>query len=327
MILRIIRLENRRMVANMKKLSQSKTISLVTFLVIVWGISWPIYKIALEFTPPLLFAGLRTLIGGILLIVGYWSKRKEIRWKENWPVYLTSSLFNVALFYGLQTVGMMHMPSGLFSVIVYLQPVLVGIFAWLWLGELMTGLKVTGLIIGVFGVAAVSAGGLSGHIAVLGIVLALITAFSWAIGTVYVKKVSSQVDSIWLVAFQCTIGGIALTSVGSITEKWSDIVWNGHYLFGLVFGIVVGISTSWVVYFTLVNAGDASKVASYTFLVPVISVISGVLFLNEAFSSYLLVGLVLIGISIYLVNRKPKSSLSRPRKDNLATEDRRRYSL
>jgi drug/metabolite transporter (DMT)-like permease len=294
----------------MTELSRSKTISLITFLVIVWGISWPIYKIALEYTPPLLFAGLRTLIGGMLLIVAFWSKRMEIRWKENWPIYLISSIFNVTLFYGLQTVGMMHMPSGLFSVIVYLQPVLVGIMAWLWLGESMTGLKIVGLIVGVLGVAAVSAGGLSGHIAVLGIVLALITAVSWAIGTVYVKKVSPRVDSIWLVAFQCTFGGIALTTVGSVTEKWSDIVWNEHLLIGLVFGIVLGISASWVVYFKLVNSGDASKVASYTFLVPVISVISGALFLHESFSIYLLVGLVLIGISIYLVNRKPESSLS-----------------
>jgi drug/metabolite transporter (DMT)-like permease len=293
----------------MKELSRSKTISLITFLVVVWGISWPIYKIALEYTPPLLFAGLRTFIGGMLLILVFWSKRKQIHWKVSWPIYLISSLFNVALFYGLQTVGMMHMPSGLFSVIVYLQPVLVGIMAWIWLGESMTALKVVGLIIGFLGVASVSAGGLSGHIAVLGIVLALMTAVSWAIGMVYVKKVSHRVDSIWLVAFQCTFGGIALTTVGSVTEKWSNIVWNMHYVTGLVFGIILGISASWVVYFKLVISGDASKVASYTFLVPLISVVSGVLFLNESFSIYLLVGLVLIGISIYLVNRKPKSSM------------------
>jgi drug/metabolite transporter (DMT)-like permease len=293
----------------MEQLSRSKTISLISFLVIVWGISWPIYKIALEFTPPLLFAGMRTFIGGMLLILAFWSKRKQIRWKDSWPIYLISSVFNVALFYGLQTVGIMYMPSGLFSVIVYLQPVLVGIMAWLWLGESLTSLKIVGLIIGVLGVAAVSAGGLSGHIAVVGIVIALLSAVSWAIGTVYVKKVSVRVDSIWLVAFQCAFGGVALLAVGSGTEKWSDIVWNAQYVTGLVFGIVLGISISWVVYFKLVNSGDASKVASYTFLVPLISVVCGALFLKEAFSIYLLVGLVLIGMSIYLINRKPKSSL------------------
>lgn len=294
----------------MNPLSRKATVLLIAFLVAVWGVSWPIYKIALEYTPPLLFAALRTLLGGLLLAVLYVSKRKEIQWKRNWPIYVISSVFNVSLFYGLQTVGLMYVPSGLFSVIVYLQPVLVGIMAWLWLGESMNGLKIFGLVLGVGGVLAVSAGGLSGHVALPGIVIGILTAISWAIGTVYVKKISGRVDAIWLVAFQCIIGGICLTAAGSVSESWSAIVWNAHLWTGLSFGIVLGISASWVVYFTLVNAGDASKIASYTFLVPLISVFSGTLFLHEAFSAFLVLGLVLIAVSIYLVNRKPKPAIS-----------------
>jgi drug/metabolite transporter (DMT)-like permease len=299
----------------MRELSRAKTLGLITFLVIVWGVSWPIYKIALDYTPPLLFAGMRTFFGGLLLVVLYISKWKQIRWKENWPIYLISSVFNVIIFYGLQTIGLMQMPSGLFSVIVYLQPVLVGIFAWLWLGEPMNALKLFGLILGFLGVGAVSTGGLSGHIAMLGVVFALLTALGWGVGTVYVKKVSHRADSIWLVAFQCIIGGLVLSAAGSVTEGWSSIVWNAPYLFGLIFGTFLGISASWVVYFTLVNSGDASKVASYTFLVPLISVLCGTLFLHEPFSVFLLLGLVLIAVSIYLVNRKPKmNSLAMLRK-------------
>jgi drug/metabolite transporter (DMT)-like permease len=290
----------------MHTLTRTKALLLILFLVVVWGISWPIYKIALSYTPPLLFAGMRTLFGGLLLALFLIPRRMQIRWKECWPIYLWSSFFNVTLFYGLQTVGLMYMPSGLFSVIVYLQPVLVGILAWIWLEEQMTAVKVIGLIIGFLGVATVSSGGFSGHIAILGIIIAFFTAITWSIGTVYVKKVSSQVDSLWLVAFQCILGGIVLTVVGSGTESWSEIVWNGHYVFGLIFGIVLGISASWVVYFTLVNSGDASKVASYTFMVPLISVFSGTLLLGEPVTVNLLAGLILIGISIYLVNRKPK---------------------
>jgi drug/metabolite transporter (DMT)-like permease len=302
----------------MQSLSRSKTIVLIIFLVVVWGISWPIYKIALDYTPPLLFAALRTFIGGLLLVILYIKKRNLIRWKDNWPIYVISAIFNVTLFYGLQTIGLMYVPSGLFSVIVYLQPVLVGIMAWMWLGESMTAAKIAGLIIGVLGVAAVSAGGLSGHVAVIGIVMAVVTAISWAIGTVYVKKVSAKVNSIWLVAFQCMIGGLVLTGAGSATESWSDIVWNTPVWTGLIFGIVLGISASWMVYFTLINAGDASKVASYTFLVPLISVISGTLFLDEPFTMDLVLGLVLIAVSIYLVNRKSKSGTQQAKMSALA---------
>ncbi|MBE0337185.1 DMT family transporter [Paenibacillus sp. 23TSA30-6] len=290
----------------MKELTTAKRILMIALLVVLWGISWPIYKVALQFTPPLLFAGLRTLLGGLLLGAILLPRWKRIRWKENWRVYAISGVFNVVLFYGLQTVGLMYVPSGLFSVLVYLQPVLVGIFAWMWLGETMSGLKVTGLVIGFLGVAAVSVGGFSGHVAVAGVVIAIITAVSWALGTVYVKKVNQRVDSLWLVAFQCTLGGIVLTGAGAVTESWSDIVWNVPYVSGLVFGIVLGISLSWLLYFTLVNSGDASKVASYTFLVPVISVFVSSLVLREAITAFLLIGLVLIGLSIYLVNRRAR---------------------
>ncbi len=292
----------------MGELTTAKRIMMIALLVVLWGISWPIYKVALQFTPPLLFAGLRTLLGGLLLGAILLPRWKRIRWKENWRVYAISSVFNVVLFYGLQTVGLMYVPSGLFSVLVYLQPVLVGIFAWMWLGEAMSGLKVTGLTIGFLGVAAVSVGGFSGHVAVAGVVIAIITAVSWALGTVYVKKVNQRVDSLWLVAFQCTLGGIVLTGAGTVTESWSDIVWNVPYVSGLLFGIVLGISLSWLLYFTLVNSGDASKVASYTFLVPVISVFVSSLLLHETITAFLLIGLVLIGLSIYLVNRRARVS-------------------
>ncbi|WDZ54868.1 DMT family transporter [Paenibacillus polymyxa] len=290
----------------MGELTTAKRMMMIALLVVLWGISWPIYKVALEFTPPLLFAGLRTLLGGLLLgaiLVPRWNR---IRWKENWRVYAISGIFNVVLFYGLQTVGLMYVPSGLFSVLVYLQPVLVGIFAWMWLGEAMSRLKVLGLVIGFLGVAAVSVGGFSGHVAVAGVILAIITAVSWALGTVYVKKVNQRVDSLWLVAFQCTLGGIVLTGAGTVTESWSDIVWNVPYVSGLIFGTVLGISLSWLLYFTLVNSGDASKVASYTFLVPVISVFVSSLVLGEAITAFLLIGLILIGFSIYLVNRRAR---------------------
>ncbi|PZE20734.1 DMT family transporter [Paenibacillus xerothermodurans] len=295
----------------MSEFSRIRSLVLVTFLVLVWGISWPIYKIALDYTPPVLFAGMRTFFGGALLALLLLPRRQHLRWKHNWHIYVISSLFNVIMFYGLQTVGLMLTPSGLFSVIVYLQPVLVGVLAWAWLKEQMTAVKVVGLIIGFLGVAVVSAGGFTGHIALLGIVLAILTAVGWAVGTVYVKKVSLHVDSMWLVSVQCLIGGAVLSAAGSFTENWSDIVWNIPYLTGLIFGITLGISLSWIVYFMLVNAGDASRVASYTFLVPVISVLSGTLILGESFTFNLLVGLMFIGVSIYLVNRKPKLAVAR----------------
>lgn len=198
------------------------------------------------------------------------------------------------------------MPGGLFSVLVYIQPLLIGVFAWMWLGERLSPLKLIGLVIGFIGILVVSIDGISGEASMAGVVIGLLTAVSWALGVVYVKKVGNQVDSLWMVAMQFTIGGGVLTAMGLVTEKWSDIVWNAPYTLGLGFGASLGIPIAFVIYFSLIQAGEASKVASFTFLVPLIAVFTGSLFLHEPFTYKLFIGLVLIVASINFVNYQVK---------------------
>jgi drug/metabolite transporter (DMT)-like permease len=292
----------------LKQLSRSTSVIMLGSLILMWGICWPVYKVALSYTPPILFAGMRTLIGGLLIGVAIFPSYKRIRWKKTWHIYLISALFNAFLFYGLQTVGLQYAPEGLFTVIVYLQPVLIGVLAWLWLGERLTTGKIVGLLLGFVGVGVISLTGLTGHVSLVGIVLALITAVSWALGTVYVKKVGNTVDAFWLVAFQCILGGLALSIIGLGSEHWSSIVWNVPYVSALAYGSTFGIPIAWLIFYRLVNSGDMSKVASFTFLVPLLAVFLGILFLHESMNFSLLIGLLLILISIYIVNRTPKSS-------------------
>ncbi|WP_136605123.1 DMT family transporter [Paenibacillus dokdonensis] len=281
---------------------QNKTIFLLVFLILVWGINWPLSKFALQYTPPVLFAGLRALIGGLLLVIVALPRYKKLQFRRNWPVYLLSALLSIVLYYGVQTIGLQYTPAGLFSAIVFMQPVLLGLFSWLWLGESMTRQKMLGLVIGFVGVATMSAGGLTGNISPVGIVLAIITAVTWALGTVYVKKIGHQVDSLWLTAMQITIGGIILLAVGTGMEDWSAIVWNTSFIADTVFIAIFVIALGWFVYFKLIHEGEASKVGSYTFLIPLVSIFTSVLFLNEQVSLNLLIGLLLILASILLVN-------------------------
>lgn len=285
-----------------------KNIILLIFLVLVWGINWPLSKIALNYAPPLLFAGIRTVIGGMLLILLALPRVKELRFKQLWPVYLVSAILSIVFYYGFQTVGLKYVPAGLFSSIVFLQPVLLGIFSWLWLGESMYGLKLTGLLLGFVGVGSLSIGGFTGSISPLGILLALLSALSWAFGTVYMKVKSSRVDTLWMTAMQVTIGGLILTASGSFTEQWSSISWNGTFIADTLFISIFVIALGWIVYFKLINEGEAGKVGSFTFLIPLISIAVSVLYLNEHITLNLIIGLLLIVCSIILVNVKFRRS-------------------
>lgn len=294
----------------MNQLSKHKTILLLVFLVIMWGVNWPLTKIGLQYAPPLLFAGLRTFIGGIILLLLALPRYKSLRLKETWPIYLVSAFLNIVLYYGLMTFGLLYTPAGLFSAVVFLQPVLLGVFSWLWLGESMYPRKMFGLVLGFLGVTVICAFGIIGHASVIGIVLALGTVLSWAFGTVYMKRISERVDSLWVVSLQQTIGGLLLTGSGAFIENWSDIVWNLSFILNLLFISIFVIALGWLTYFVLIGSGEASKVGAFTFLIPLISNITSVIFLHEQFTFNLVVGLVFILFSIYLVNVKSRRERS-----------------
>lgn len=106
------------------------TYSLLVCLILVWGVSWPIYKNAVPYMPPLLFAGFRAFVGGVLLFLFILKRWHLLRFKENWLFYLISATLNITFYLGIQTVGLNMLPGGLFSVLVYFQPVLLGLLSW-----------------------------------------------------------------------------------------------------------------------------------------------------------------------------------------------------
>ncbi|MCM3781825.1 DMT family transporter [Neobacillus mesonae] len=305
-----------------KQLTPKATLLLVVFLVVVWGINWPLTKMALPEVPPILFSGMRTLLGGILLLFIAARHISKLRWKENKGVYIILAVFNIIGYYGLQTIGIGYLPAGLFSTLVFLQPVLLGLFSWLWLGESMSWLKVIGLILGFSGVAVISLGELQGHLSPLGIVLAILSALCWAIGSIYMKKKSNQLDSLWAVTMQMLIGGVFLTLAGSATESWADIHWTSSFIVILLFISIFVIAAGWLVYFKLLDSGEASTVGSYTFAIPVLASIFSVFLLGESITFTLVLGLILISLSIGLVNRKskpksaPVTSINQPCEQN-----------
>lgn len=279
-----------------------------SLLVLFWGSAFAVVKVGLDFSPPVLFAGLRSLLGGLAMVaVAYlWGGSPNLR--RDWPVFVLLAAFNVVLFIGLQTYAILHLPSGSAAVLVYLQPILVGLLAWLILGERLSVAKIVGLLLGFSGIVAVSAGSVSGAasaISPLGVAFGAASALSWALGTVLFKKYEARVSTLWAVAVPFVVGGVVLTALGLLVEPWGEVSWSAALVASMLYSSLVGISAAWVIWFALVRAGEASRVAAYIFAVPLTAVLVGVVFLDEPLGFALLVGAALVVSGIYLVNRTP----------------------
>ena len=98
-------------------------------LVLFWGSAFSVVKVGLGYSPPMIYAGLRTLVGGfaILLVAVVWGGSPHLR--RDWPVFVLLAAFNVVFFFGFQTLAILYLPSGMAAVLEYLQPMLVGLLA------------------------------------------------------------------------------------------------------------------------------------------------------------------------------------------------------
>ncbi len=237
--------------------------------------------------------------------------------RKNAKIYAISALFNVILFMGMQTFAVMYLTSGLAAVLVYVQPIIVGILAWFWLRESLSLVKFTGLIVGFLGVIAISMAGISsGELSITGIGAGLAAACVWAVGTVYLKNVQDTVDIAWLLAAQFTIGGMALVILGMVIESWAAIHWTIPFWGSLLYTSAIGVMLSWLLWLKLIHSGEASAASAYTFGVPLVSIAVGILFLDESIDFSLFLGAALIVLGIYMVNRK-KTAKAKSTRDYL----------
>ena len=107
----------------------------------------------------------------------------------------------------------------------------------------------------------------------------------------------------WAVALPFVIGGVTLTVFSFAIEPWSEVSLTGTLFASLAYVALVGIAAAWLLWFGLIRAGEASRVAAYVFFVPLVGIVIGAIFLDEQLTPSLLVGAALIVCGIYLVNR------------------------
>ena len=281
----------------------------VVALVLAWGSTFAAVKVGLAHAPPFLFAGIRSVLGGAAIGVLAWQRGGRPRLRARLGDYAVITVLNVVGFFTLQTLAILALPSGLASVLIYLQPVITGVLAAPLLGEPLGVRKLGGLLLGFAGIVLVSAGALQGHVPLGGVGWAVAGALVWSLGTIAFKRTQDRpdpVDPLWAVALSFLVGGVALSLLGVAVEP-ATITWTGGFVVALAYSSFVGTALAWALWFGLVASGEASRASSYIFFVPVVSLLVGAVLLHERVGPTLLAGGALVVAGVYLANRPPRT--------------------
>jgi len=122
-------------------------------LAALWGASFLFMRMGAAEFGPLPTAGLRVLLATVLLwpILLYQGQWPQLR--QHWKPALLSGLVNSAIPFALYSWAVLHITTGLASILNATVPLFGALVAWVWLGDRINRLRGLGLAIGFMGVA------------------------------------------------------------------------------------------------------------------------------------------------------------------------------
>lgn len=274
-------------------------------LILMWGTTFTFAKVALDSISPMLLGAVRTLLAGVIVAIVAHRIDGSPQLRRYWRQYAVLCAFNVVGFFGLQMLVIDAVPSGLASVLIYLQPVLTAVLAGPLLGERVSAVQLAGVATAFAGIVLVSLGAMQGHVSALGIGYGIAAAVTWSLGTIALKRTPSGMSQWWALAVPFLAGSVVLGALAAPLGGY-DVDWSWSFVLAAAWVTFFGTALSWLLWFWLVGDGEAARVASRIFFVPVLGVVFGALFLGERVGLPVMLGGALVVAGVYLANRRRK---------------------
>jgi drug/metabolite transporter (DMT)-like permease len=283
-----------------------------------WGSTYTAIRIGAADMPALLLSGTRFLAAGALLLAWCAWRGYRVLWPPRAMLILAvvGVLLlgggNVGLVYAERTV-----PSGLASLALAVMPLYIALIEmFLPGGEPLPRRGWMGLLLGFLGLAALLwpslHQGLHGDVTLLLALAALLGgAFSWAVGSIYSRRARLEVNSFVAAGWQMLIAGVLCTALGSALGEWPAFHLTASAAGSLAYLITGGSLLGYTGFVYLIEHVPVAKVASYSYVNPMVAVVLGIVFLHERPARAEFLGMALIVVAVFLlttarVTKKPQ---------------------
>ena len=271
--------------------------------IFLWASAFVPSRVLARGAPPISILSLRFLLAGGLLLIGAKLARLTIpKDAKTWLWLLGLGIGGNALYLGMTYVALRHLSAGMGSIIASTNPLIMVLVAPLLLREPLTLRKLTGAVLGFGGVVlTMYARAGSGAARPQDVLLAFTGVLAFIASNILFKRMRDRPHPVVLNAGQLTCAGVAMIPAALLLEGVPHIQWTGPVIASLGYLVLilsVGASMLW---FWILQHGEASKVSAYFFLTPVFGLLSGALLLHEPLRGLDGVGLWVIALGLWLV--------------------------
>ena len=274
---------------------------------LVWGSTYFAIKISVETMPPLLSAGLRFTVAGLLLGTILALRRTPLRvpWREA-RAALVIGVMLLACGVGVVTLAETRIDSSVAAMIAGSVPLQVILWRTLAREHVATATRVAA-VVGIGGLALIiGPAGISGGSAAIGLAIMLCGSIAWSTGSFISRRMPLPRDPFVATVYEMIGGGLVLIVAALVLGEGADLSANAvsaasfaAWAYLAIFGSLVAFTA----YAWLLHHAPISQVVTHQYVNPVVAIVLGSLFLGESHDLATVVGALIVIAAVFATIR------------------------
>lgn len=278
---------------------------------VIWGSTYLLNKIAVAELPPLMLAGVRFTTAGLLIfgIAALLGKNLKITQRQLGNTILAGFLF-LSFGNGIVVWALKYVDSNFAALEISAQPLIILLMMWVLQGKKIQSTSFIGIILGIVGMYLLinQKSILQQENAFLGIIMIFSAMLAWAYGSLFVGRADFPKNFFVNTGYQMFSGGILLGLFSLLFgESWSSPTsWSTETNWAMILLIVFGSIVAFTSFNFLLKTVSPEKVATNTYVNPLVAMFLGSYFLNEPITTQSIVAALILLTGVFFINTKKK---------------------
>jgi drug/metabolite transporter (DMT)-like permease len=289
------------------------TILAFAIIYLVWGSTFLAIRIGVQEVPPLLLAGMRFLIAGLLLYGWLLPRGERLPTRPEWSSISALAVLIFVVDYGLVFWAEQRVPSGVTAVIMGMIAVFTALSEIAILGtQRLTVRLVLALLIGTAGVAVLMSHSLGlgeAPIDRVGAMALIVGALGWSVASALSRKLPLPASKAMSSGSQMLAGGLMLIVIAALVGELRDFhpsAVSSRAWLSLAYLIVPGSIIAFTAYVWLIQHQSPTKVGTYAYVNPLVAVLLGYFLGGEALGLRTVLGTACVLISVVVITTMPR---------------------
>ena len=275
----------------------------------IWGSTYMLNKVAVSELPPFMLAGIRFCTAGVLMLFLARSLKKDIRISlQQMKNSMIAGFLFLAIGNGVVVWALSYVDSGFAALIIASQPLIVLLLLRIIEKKPIKKLSWVGVGIGFIGMLLLVTQEQirQDESSLLGILMIIGCVITWGYASIFVGKADLPGNYLVNSGYQMVFGGISLVLMSLVkNEDWIvPTLWSAPVLWSMLGLIVFGSLVAFTSFNYLLKTVSPEKVATSTYINPIVAMVLGAVVLNETLSGQSIMAALILLTGVYFINMK-----------------------